>query len=104
MTNKPRENPKEISELQELSDLVLHPELNQPKIEEARQDRIYEELMKFYKQGRKKYEFYDADFGDLMMVCARLNQEGSDLLDKIDLVWHHEGKEEIINYLFKQVK
>lgn len=104
MTNKPREESKEVSELQELSDLVLHPELNQPKIEEARQDRIYETLMKFYRQNRTKYEFYDDEFGDLMMVCARLNQEGSDLLDKIDLIWHHNGKEEKANYLFKTLK
>jgi len=101
MVDKPKEDPKEISNLIALSDLALNPEKNQENIEQARYYRIKGEIKENLKNKKGSYVFYDDDLNEIGHIILDYKELGIDLIDIIDLIWEHNGK---MNLLRKDTK
>ena len=96
MFDKPEEDPKEVSANKIYSDLVLHPEMKQENIDEARYLRIKAEIRECIKNKKKSYVFYDDDVAEIGHIILDYKELGIDLLDLIDLIWEHKGKKNLL--------
>lgn len=109
MVEKQVDDPKEVVASKEVTNLTLNPKENEEIIEQARLSRIIDELNENIRKGKKKYEFYDEDFGEVMQACANyyyLDREKKKwkFTEKIELIWIHNGKKERMNDFFSKMK